>query len=207
MRESDGGEMGEVDKKPSGMIIIISGPSGVGKGTICGRLLEEDMGLAISASATTRDQNQSEIDGENYFFFSDEAFQELVDHDAFLEWAEVHGRRYGTLQSKVREILESGRDCLLEIDVQGGLQVSQKIPKSCVTIFIKAPSEEELIKRITGRGRGHDDIKRRMMTARWEMTQEEVYQYSVVNDSLDEAVDEVLRIIREERISHASAID
>jgi len=194
-------------RDPEGLIIVISGPSGVGKGTICKRLLEADQNLALAVSATTREQSHTEVDGKDYHFLSEETFQAMIDKDGFLEWAEVHGHRYGTMRDKVLEVVRSGKDCLLEIDVQGGHQIAQSMKESCATIFIKPPSEEELIKRITNRKRDNDDIKRRMMTARWEMTQEENYQYSVVNDILDEAVDEVLRIIKEVRESHASAID
>ena len=190
------------------LLIIISGPSGAGKGTVCAELLKRDKDLAISVSATTRKQSAGEVFGKDYFFYSDEEFQKIVDQDGFLEWAEVHGKRYGTMKDKVKEILDAGKDCILEIDVQGGLQVAKKLEHACVMIFIKAPSEEELIRRITGRNRENpEEIKRRMTTAQWEMTQEEKYQYTVVNDHLQEVVGKVLDIIREERIAHASAIN
>ena len=190
------------------LLIIISGPSGVGKGTICERLLAEDRHLALSVSATTRAPGAGEKDGESYYFFSEEDFQKTIDEDGFFEWAEVHGKRYGTLKSKVREIHDSGKDCLLEIDVQGGLQVSGKLAGECAMIFIKPPSEEELIKRIVKRGRDTpESVKRRLLTAQWEMSQEHKYQYTVVNDDLDEAVKKVHDIIRDERRSHASTIN
>jgi len=192
----------------NGLLIILSGPSGVGKGTICNELMKRDNNIAFSVSATTRKQGPGEISGKDYFFYSEQEFQETLDNDGFLEWAEVHGRRYGTLKSQISEILGADKDCILDIDVQGGIQINQKMPKSCVMIFVKAPSEEELIRRITARKREDpDEIKRRMMTTRWEMTQEANYQYSVVNDQLDEVVGQVLDIIREERIARASAID
>ena len=190
-----------------GLLIIISGPSGAGKGTLCKELLKRDGALRYSVSATTRRQSPEEVFGKEYYFYSEEEFQKIVDLDGFLEWAEVHGRRYGTLKSKVQEIVDEGKDCILEIDVKGGLQVEQKMGHACVMIFIKAPSEEELVRRITQRRRETpEEIKRRMMTARWEMTQEEQYQYTVINDRLEEAIEKVLEIIREERIAHASAI-
>ncbi len=193
------------NKPAEGLVIVISGPSGVGKGTICQSLLRKDANLSLSISATTREPGPSEVNGESYFFLSEDEFQRMIDEDGFFEWAQVHGRRYGTLKSAVREILESGRDCLLEIDVKGGMQALSKLPKACVMIFIKPPSEEELIRRITNRRRDTpESIKRRMLTARWELTQEEHYQYTVVNDELDKAVEEVLEIIRDERRSHAS---
>ncbi|MDR0468455.1 MAG: guanylate kinase [Peptococcaceae bacterium] len=191
----------------SGLLIVISGPSGVGKGTICSELLKRDENLALSVSATTRTPGPNEVFGRNYFFYSDKEFQDIVDRDGFLEWAEVHGKRYGTLKSQMEEVMNAGKDCILEIDVQGGIQVDQKMPGSCITIFVKAPSEEELIRRITSRNREKpEEIKRRMLTARWEMTQEEKYQYTVVNDRLEEAVSQILVIIREERSLHAAAV-
>ncbi|MCL1849579.1 MAG: guanylate kinase [Clostridiales bacterium] len=190
-----------------GLMIILSGPSGVGKGTICKSLLRRDENLALSISATTRTRGANEVDGRDYFFHSEEEFQKLVDEDGFLEWAEVHGRRYGTMKTQVQGIMDKGKDCILEIDVQGGLQIAQKMGGKCLMIFIKAPSEDELVHRIAKRRReSEEDIKRRMITAQWEMTQEEKYQHSVVNDELEKAVIEVLEIIREERKAHASAI-
>ncbi|MCL2166530.1 MAG: guanylate kinase [Clostridiales bacterium] len=190
-----------------GLLIVISGPSGAGKGTICQELLKLDPGLALSISATTRKQSPQEVYGREYYFYTEYAFQKTIEEDGFLEWAEVHGRRYGTLKDKVREIWESGKDCLLEIDVQGGLQIAQKMDANCILLFVKAPSEEELLKRITGRRReDREEIKRRMMTAQWEMTQEEKYHYTIVNDHLADAVEHILEIIREERKANASTI-
>jgi guanylate kinase len=191
-----------------GLLIIISGPSGVGKGTICQELLKRDGGLALSISATTRRPGPGEVFGREYYFYGDEVFQEILKQDGFLEWAEVHGRCYGTLKSRVQEIMKAGKDCLLEIDVQGGLQVWQQLQSSCVMIFVKAPSEEEMLRRLTKRKREKpEEIRSRMQTARWEMTQEEKYQYTVVNDHLDDVVETILAIIREERKEHASAIN
>jgi len=193
--------------KRNGLLIILSGPSGAGKGTICRELLKRDGDLALSVSATTRQQGAEEVFGKEYYFYTEEEFQQIADDDGFLEWAEVHGRRYGTLKREVQAITDAGKDCILEIDVQGGIQVCQRLTESCVMIFVKAPSEEELIRRITARNREKpEEIRRRMLTARWEMSQEDKYQFSVVNEHLDEVVEQILDIVREERITRASAV-
>jgi len=183
-----------------GHLIILSGPSGVGKGTICKELLKRDPRLALSISATTRPQGPGEIHGKDYYFCTPEEFQALEDQDGFLEWAEVHGNRYGTLKLKVKEILDSGKDCILEIDVQGGLQVLSKMPQCCITIFVAPPSEEELLRRIRNRDRDKpESIALRMKTAQWEMAQEAQYQYTVINDDLETAICRILQILEEAR--------
>lgn len=183
-----------------GHLIILSGPSGVGKGTICKELLKRDPQLALSISATTRQPGPGEVHGKDYYFCTPEEFQAIEDQDGFLEWAEVHGNRYGTLKFKVKEILDSGKDCILEIDVQGGLQVLKKIPQSCITIFVAPPSEEELLRRIRSRDRDKPEaIALRMKTAQWEMAQEDKYQYTVINDDLETAICRILQILEEAR--------
>ena len=190
------------------MLIVISGPSGAGKGTICKELLRLDKRLRLSVSATTRKKRPGEVHGKEYYFLEEDEFQKTVDDEGFLEWAEVHGRKYGTLKSHVFDILKSGKDCILEIDVQGGLQINQIVGSTCLMIFINAPSEEELVRRITKRNpEKPEEIKKRMLTARWELEQEDKYQYTVVNDKLEKAVQEVLDIIREERKERASAFN
>jgi len=189
-------------------LIVISGPSGAGKGTICKELLRLDKRLRLSVSATTRKKRPGEVHGKEYYFLEEDEFQKTVDDEGFLEWAEVHGRKYGTLKSHVFDILKSGKDCILEIDVQGGLQINQIVGSTCLMIFINAPSEEELVRRITKRNpEKPEEIKKRMLTARWELEQEDKYQYTVVNDKLEKAVQEVLDIIREERKERASAFN
>jgi len=186
--------------KIKGRLIIISGPSGVGKGTICKKLLEKNDNLALALSATTRPPAANEVHGRDYYFCTPEEFEAIKKRDGFLEWAEVHGNCYGTLKDNVEKILESGKDCILEIDVQGGLQVERLFPRQCTTIFVAPPSEEELLRRIRNRDRDKpEDIARRMLTAQWEMMQEEKYQHSVINDSLEETVDKILNIIEEDK--------
>lgn len=181
-----------------GRLIIISGPSGVGKGTICKKLLEKNDKLALGLSATTRPPGTNEVHGREYYFCTPEEFEAIKEQGGFLEWAEVHGNYYGTLKKNVKEILDSGQDCILEIDVQGGLQVERQLPGQCTTIFVAPPTEEELLRRIRSRDRDKpEDIARRMLTAQWEMAQEEKYQHTVINDTLDETVDKILDIIED----------
>ena len=183
-----------------GRLIILSGPSGVGKGTICKELLKKDPKLALSVSATTRQPGPGEVHGKDYFFCTPEAFQAIQDQDGFLESAVVHGNRYGTLKAYVQEILNSGKDCILEIDVQGGLQVLHQLPDRCITIFVAPPSEEELLRRIRSRDRDKpESIAVRMKTAQWEMAQEDKYQHTVINDDLDIAVNKILQILQDAR--------
>jgi guanylate kinase len=188
-----------------GRLIILSGPSGVGKGTICQKLLSQNDHLDLSISATTRPQGPNEVDGKDYHFCTPEEFKKIIDQDGFLEWAEVHGKLYGTPKKKVQEILDSGKDCILEIDVQGGQQVLQRMPEQCITIFVAPPSEEELWRRIKNRDRDKPEaIAERMKTAQWEMTQEDKYQYTVINDDLPEVVEKIIEILDEKR-GHTSA--
>ncbi|MEA4893350.1 MAG: guanylate kinase [Peptococcaceae bacterium] len=191
-----------------GRLIIISGPSGVGKGTICKRMLEKEPKLALSVSATTRKIGPGEEEGREYFFYSKEKFQSVIQEDGFLEWAEIHGNLYGTPRQKVEEYLKEGRDVILEIDVQGGLQVQKKLGSRCIMIFVVPPSQEELLRRIYSRNREKpEEIALRMKTAQWEMAQEEKYQYTVVNDDLEVVVDKIFTIIREEKKEHASTFN
>ena len=190
-----------------GRLIIISGPSGVGKGTICNRMLEKDRSLALSVSATTRKMGPGEEEGR-YYFYSKEKFQSVIDAGGFLEWAEIHGNFYGTPRQKVEEYLDQGRDVILEIDVQGGLQVQKKMGDRCVMIFVVPPSEEELLRRIYGRNREKpEEIAVRMKTAQWEMAQEEKYQYTVINDDLEVVVDKIFAIIKEAKEEHVSTFN
>lgn len=191
-----------------GRLIIISGPSGVGKGTICNRMLEKDRSLALSVSATTRKMGPGEEEGREYYFYSKEKFQSVIDAGGFLEWAEIHGNFYGTPRQKVEEYLDQGRDVILEIDVQGGLQVQKKMGDRCVMIFVVPPSEEELLRRIYGRNREKpEEIAVRMKTAQWEMAQEEKYQYTVINDDLEVVVDKIFAIIKEAKEEHVSTFN
>ena len=186
-----------------GMLLVISGPSGTGKGTIIERLMAEDKSLVFSVSATTRAPRPGEKDGVHYHFMTVERYQELIAQDAFVEHAQVHGNYYGTLRSEVYQRLERGENVVLDIDVQGALNVIAS-EKEKVSIFILPPSLKVLRERLTGRGTETPEaIERRLNNAIWELSQKDHYEYKVINDDLDAAVRTLQAIIEAEK--HASA--
>ena len=181
--------------KPTGSLIIISGPSGAGKGTLVDRLVARVPDVWVSISATTRPPRPHEVEGEDYFFLTPEEFASRIEAGDFLEWAEVHGNRYGTLASTVASRLERGIDVILEIDPQGALQVKELMPDA-VLVFILAPSMAELELRIRARGAETDEqIKTRLATAVRELQLVETYDYVVENDDVARATDELVGII------------
>lgn len=178
-----------------GKLVVISGPSGCGKGTIVDKLLKQDDSLQLSISATTRAPRSIEKEGINYFFKSQEAFSQMIADDAFLEYADVFGKYYGTPKDYVLGKLEQGKNVILEIDVQGAMQVIKNYPQA-VTIFILPPSEEALLNRLKGRGtETEEQIMKRFGKAKAEMEYAQQYGYRVINDDLDTAVAEVKSII------------
>ena len=182
-----------------GMLIVVSGPSGTGKGTLCERLLAEDPSLTFSVSATTRAPRSTEIEGVHYFFISDEKYDELLAQNAFLEHATVHAHRYGTLKSQVDELMAKGLNVVLDIDPQGAKEVMRQRP-DCVSIFILPPSYEAL--RVRLHTRNTDDpaeINRRLGNAKGEIEQMHLYQYVVVNDDLELAFQQMSSIIAAEK--------
>lgn len=190
--------MSEVRK---GMLLVISGPSGTGKGTLIERLMKEDPTLVFSVSATTRAPRPGEIDGVHYHFVTNERYDELVAENAFVEYANVHGNRYGTLRSEVYERLERGENVVLDIDVQGALNVIAS-EKEKVSIFILPPSMQELRSRLTGRGTETEEaIERRLHNAVWEISQKDKYQYKVINDDLESCLHTLQAIIEAEKHS------
>ncbi|NBD26432.1 guanylate kinase [Paenibacillus glycinis] len=178
-----------------GLLIVLSGPSGVGKGTVCSELRHKQNDLVYSVSATTRAPRQGEIDGINYFFKSKEQFQDMIARDALLEYAEYVGNYYGTPRDFVERTLASGKDIILEIEVQGALKVKEKFPQG-VFIFLVPPSLDVLKQRITGRGTENADIiDHRMNVAVEEMNLIHYYDYAVVNDQIDAACHRIQSII------------
>lgn len=181
----------------AGKLFIISGPSGAGKGTICQRIIEETK-VELSVSMTTRKPRTGEVEGKNYYFTTKEAFRQEIDDDGFLEYAEVYGNFYGTPRDKVIERLERGIDVVLEIDIQGALNVKNAYPNG-IFIFILPPSMSELRKRITGRGTETEEaINLRLSQTLKEVSYIDKYDYCVVNGELEEAVDRVRAIITAE---------
>lgn len=178
---------------------MISGPSGVGKGTVVRGLLAARPDLVFSVSWTTRDPRPREEDGVHYRFVSADQFGAMVHDDGFLEWAEVFGERYGTPRGTVAAALEAGRDVLLEVDVQGARQVRRRMPDA-VLVFLRPPSEEELARRLRSRGTEREpDLDRRLAEARREMGEAPWFDHVVVNDRVDGAVADVLGIIEAAR--------
>ncbi|MGE5380285.1 MAG: guanylate kinase [Methylocystaceae bacterium] len=182
-----------------GILFVVSGPSGVGKGTINTRVVERTNNLMFSVSVTTRSARTGETNGKEYFFVSREEFAALRDQDELLEWALVYNNWYGTPRKFVYEQLETGHDVLLEIDIQGAMQVKQRYPEG-VFVFIAPPSQEELCNRITGRGKDKpEDIARRLAEYPEEIKCYVDYDYLVVNDEVEKATAKVLAIVEAER--------
>ncbi|EIT85031.1 guanylate kinase [Fictibacillus macauensis ZFHKF-1] len=185
-------------ERERGILFVLSGPSGVGKGTVCKALRGKDMDIQYSVSATTRQPREGEVNGVDYYFKSKEEFQTMIANNELLEWAEYVGNYYGTPIQYVNETLDQGRDVILEIEVQGALQVRDVFPEG-VFIFLTPPSLEELRNRIVGRGTETEElINNRMNVAREEIEMMQHYDYSVVNDQVDCACDRIQAIITSE---------
>lgn len=174
---------------------IISGPSGVGKGTLIKKLLEKKPSIHLAVSATTRAKREGEVDGKDYHFFSQEAFQNHIKNESFMEWCEVHHAYYGTLYSEVQENLSLGKKVLLEIDVQGAKKIKKAMPE-VILIFILPPCLEILHERLKKRSSEDDlTIKRRLDVAKLELEQSKDYDFLIVNDDLSRALDRLIGIM------------
>jgi guanylate kinase len=182
-----------------GVLIVISGPSGAGKGTICKELIEKHDNIYISVSATTRSPRAGEVDGVNYYFLTKDEFKDKVESNGFIEYANVHGNYYGTPKLNVEKMLNEGKNVILEIDIQGALQVKDNFEEG-VFIFILPPSMEELKRRIIKRGsETEESLMTRFKNAYKEINYVSKYNYAVVNDTLDLAVSKVEAIINAEK--------
>lgn len=185
--------------RKEGILLVISGPSGAGKGTVCRALLELEPDISYSVSVTSRPPRPGEKEGVHYFFVSREKFEKMVSEGQMLEWAEVYGNYYGTPREPVLESLKSGRDILLEIDVQGALQVKEKFP-AAVLVFILPPSMRDLEMRLKHRATdAEEEISKRLRWAEQEIRKISLYDYLVVNDTVERAVSKVRCILTAER--------
>ena len=177
-----------------GLLMVVSGPSGTGKGTVCSELLAQAEDLAYSISATTRQPRAGEVDGKNYYFMDKADFEQKIAEGGFLEYANVYGNYYGTPLGKIEERLAKGEDILLEIDTQGALNVMKKCPDG-LFIFLVPPSLAELERRIRGRGsETEESLQKRMGSACKEIEDGKKYSYVVVNDTVKHAVQRIMAI-------------
>ncbi|UOR12782.1 guanylate kinase [Halobacillus amylolyticus] len=194
-----------IDEK--GILFILSGPSGVGKGTVRKALFEQSTDLRYSISMTTRDPREGEVDGVDYFFKTRAEFEKLINDRQLIEHAEYVGNYYGTPKQYVEQTLDEGKDVFLEIEVQGALKVRENFPQG-VFVFLIPPSLEELKDRIVSRGTETEDkVRNRLLAAKAEIDMMDAYDYVVVNDQVDHAVNKIQSIVasehcKRERVSH-----
>lgn len=184
-----------MSEKKRGVLVLYTGSSGVGKGTIMQELLKNDSSIRLSVSNTTRNPREGEIDGVHYNFVTKEQFTALIDEDGYLEYAQYCDNYYGTPKKQVEDMLNQGYNVFLEIEVQGGLQIMKKYP-DVLSIFILPPSMESLERRLRRRGTEDEEtIQKRLEAAKYEIGFKDKYKYNVVNGELDVAVNEVLDIL------------
>lgn len=188
-----------MNKNLSKKLFVISGSSGVGKGTVLSRFLKQHPEFMLSISCTTRKPRAGEIDGVNYFFLTTEDFKNCIENGKFLEWAEFAGNYYGTKKKYINQCLEEGKDIILEIETKGALQVKKQMPEA-VLIFIAPPSLEALEARLRGRHTEDEEtIQKRLNEVKIELELAKQYDYRVVNDNLDDAIKQLEDIITGEQ--------
>lgn len=182
-----------------GLLLVVSGPSGVGKGTVLGKIMEENSNIFYSVSATTRQPREGEVDGVNYFFITKEQFEKNIADGKMLEYATYCDNYYGTPLVAVEQMRNEGKDVLLEIEAQGALQVMKKCP-DCISVFVEPPSMEELRRRLIERNtEGLEVVEKRLRKAEEEMALAHHYRYRVVNDTVENAKDKISKIIFEHK--------
>lgn len=190
-----------------GLLIIVSGPSGAGKGTICKALLERDPNIVVSVSATTRSPRKGEVDGKSYHFISKDQFENLIDENGFLEHAKVYDNYYGTPKKFVVDKITMGENVLLEIDIQGALQVKKKYPEG-IFVFVLPPSMKTLKDRIVGRGsETPESLEKRLSSAYKEIEYIKNYDYFIVNETVCTATDTLQAIIAAEKCRVDASIE
>jgi len=177
-------------------LIILTGPSGVGKGTVVKEILGKETNSWLSISATTRIPREGEKDGENYYFLNQEKFKEMIEQNLFLEWAQFAGNYYGTLLSSVNEKIKKGFTVLLEIEVEGARQIKNKFPNS-QSIFLLPPDKQELERRIRNRGTEEEEaIKKRLSRANYEISVSNEFDFALINHNVDETAKKIIKLIK-----------
>ena len=187
--------------KRSGILFVISSPSGAGKTTLARKLIEIDSNIELSISVTTRSPRKSEINNKDYIFVNEETFRTMIKEDSFLEHAEVFGNKYGTLKGPIIDKIYNGIDVLFDIDWQGTQELKEKESKHLVSVFILPPSTKELEKRLLNRAQDSKDVvKKRMSEATSEMTHWAEYDYVIINDNLEQTLQKLIAILTAERL-------
>ena len=177
-------------------LIILTGPSGVGKGTVVKEILANDKNIWLSISATTREPREGEKDGENYYFLNKEKFKEMIEQKLFLEWAQFAGNYYGTPLSSVSAKIKEGLNVLLEIEVEGAKQIKEKFPNS-LSIFLLPPDKAELERRIRSRGTEREDaIKKRLLRANYEISASNKFDFELTNHNVDDTAKKIIKLIQ-----------
>lgn len=184
----------------SGLLFVVSSPSGAGKTTLCRQLQQKHPALSFSVSYTTRKPRGKEVHGQDYFFVDDDAFDNLIAEKAFAEWAHVHGHRYGTSVQTVREVLDRGAHVMFDIDYQGAERLKAQFPKEARLIYIVPPSLEVLAQRLRSRGtESHESVNGRLQKAKEELAHYPSYDYVVLNDDMNQALGELSAIYQVEQ--------